>query len=339
MVDPETGPTGSGPRSATGCCCRRMRPRSRTGRTSALVILIMIATLAKGWWQTLVLIPTRLGRGVRLGEPPVHARPDQRADAAAAARHGAGRADERAAAGALRHRPRGDRVTTERRRLLELRGVTKSFGGLRVIDHLDLHVDEGEIVSVIGPNGAGKTTLFNLITGVYTPDSGEILLDGESLVGLQPHKITNKGIARTFQNLRLFLNMTVRENVMAVAVRSHEGDRLRVDPARLPRARREEKEIKRGRRRSCRFFGAAADGLPLGPARIQPLVREPPPARDRARDGDAAADPPARRAGRRDEPGRDARDHRADRRDPQGRATRSSSSSTTCTSSRGSPTA
>ena len=70
-------------------------------------------------------------------------------------------------------------------RMLEL-SVSKSFGGLRVIDHLDLHVDEGEIVSVIGPNGAGKTTLFNLITGVYTPDAGEILLEGESIVGLRP---------------------------------------------------------------------------------------------------------------------------------------------------------
>ena len=101
--------------------------------------------------------------------------------------------------------------------LLELRDVTKSFGGLTVIHELDLHVDEGEIVSVIGPNGAGKTTLFNLVTGVYRPNEGEILLDGESLVGLDPHRITAKGVARTFQTLRLFLNMTVKENVMAAA--------------------------------------------------------------------------------------------------------------------------
>ena len=99
--------------------------------------------------------------------------------------------------------------------LLELEGIGKSFGGLQVIDDLDLAVKEDEIVSVIGPNGAGKTTLFNLITGLYQPDAGEILLDGTSLVGLPAHKITKLGVARTFQTLRLFLNMTVKENVMA----------------------------------------------------------------------------------------------------------------------------
>ena len=97
-------------------------------------------------------------------------------------------------------------------RLLELHGISKSFGGLHVIDNLDLHVDEGEIVSVIGPNGAGKTTLFNLVTGVYRPDAGDIRLDGRSLLGLPPHRITQLGVARTIQTLRLLLNMTVKEN-------------------------------------------------------------------------------------------------------------------------------
>ena len=127
--------------------------------------------------------------------------------------------------------------------LLELRRLNKSFGGLTCISDLDLHVDEGEIVSVIGPNGAGKTTLFNVITGVYAPDSGEILLEGESLVGLEPHQVTNRGVARTFQTLRLFLNMSVRENVMAV-----QYGRTKATPfeamLRLPRARREEREIR-----------------------------------------------------------------------------------------------
>src|SRR3954452_13930275 len=102
-------------------------------------------------------------------------------------------------------------------RLLELEGISKRFGGLTCIDGLDLHVDEREIVSVIGPNGAGKTTLFNLVTGVYAPDSGDIRFDGTTLLGLEPHEITARGIARTFQTLRLFLNLTVKENVMAAA--------------------------------------------------------------------------------------------------------------------------
>src|SRR5919107_345828 len=126
--------------------------------------------------------------------------------------------------------------------LLELRGVSKSFGGLSVIQELDLHVDESEIVSVIGPNGAGKTTLFNLITGVYRPDRGVILLDGRSLVGLPPHKITQRGVARTFQTLRLFLNMTVKENVMAAAYGRTRAGVLR-SIARTPGMRREEREI------------------------------------------------------------------------------------------------
>jgi branched-chain amino acid transport system ATP-binding protein len=101
--------------------------------------------------------------------------------------------------------------------LFELREVSKSFGGLNVADRLSLHVDEGEIVSLIGPNGAGKTTAFNLVTGLYRPDFGEIRFEGRNIVGLAPHKITQLGIARTFQTLRLFLNMTVKENVMAAA--------------------------------------------------------------------------------------------------------------------------
>ena len=126
--------------------------------------------------------------------------------------------------------------------LLELRHVTKRFGGLTCISELDLHVDEHEIVSVIGPNGAGKTTLFNLITGVYAPDGGDILFAGESLLGLDPHQITRRGIARTFQTLRLFLNMTVKENVMAAAYGHTRAGVVR-SILRTPGMRREEKEI------------------------------------------------------------------------------------------------
>ena len=133
---------------------------------------------------------------------------------------------------------------------------TSRSAGSQCITDLDLHVDEGEIVSVIGPNGAGKTTLFNLITGMYPPDSGDILFDGESIVGLAPHKITNRGIARTFQTLRLFLNMTVKENVMAAAY-GHTRAAIVESMLRLPRARREEKEINAARRGEARASSAS----------------------------------------------------------------------------------
>ena len=138
--------------------------------------------------------------------------------------------------------------------LLELRDVDKSFGGLRVIAGLDLVVKENEIVSVIGPNGAGKTTLFNLITGIYRPDSGDIVFEGKSLVGLAPHRITGLGIARTFQTLRLFLNMTVKENVMAAQYGHTKVGVLR-SMIRTPAARREEKEIHRLAEEKLKFFG------------------------------------------------------------------------------------
>jgi ABC-type branched-subunit amino acid transport system ATPase component len=138
--------------------------------------------------------------------------------------------------------------------LLELRSVGKSFGGLRVVHELDLAIDEGEIVSVIGPNGAGKTTLFNLVTGVYRPDDGDIRLDGRSLVGLEPHQITRRGVARTFQTLRLFLNMTVKENVMAAAYGHTRAGVVR-SILRTPGQRREEREIERLAEERLGFFG------------------------------------------------------------------------------------
>ncbi|MBW7916707.1 MAG: ABC transporter ATP-binding protein [Trueperaceae bacterium] len=98
--------------------------------------------------------------------------------------------------------------------MLELSSVYKSFGGLQAISDLSLRLEQGEIVSLIGPNGAGKTTVFNLITGVYRPDSGDITFEGKSLKGLKPSAIVDRGVARTFQNLRLFTNLTVLENVL-----------------------------------------------------------------------------------------------------------------------------
>jgi branched-chain amino acid transport system ATP-binding protein len=139
-------------------------------------------------------------------------------------------------------------------RLLDLEGVSKAFGGLQVIHDLDLHVEENEIVSVIGPNGAGKTTLFNLITGVYRPDEGDIRFAGESLVGLAPYRINQRGIARTFQNLRLFLNMTVKENVMAAAYGHTRAGVVR-SILRTPGMRREEREIAALAEARLSFFG------------------------------------------------------------------------------------
>jgi ABC-type branched-subunit amino acid transport system ATPase component len=140
------------------------------------------------------------------------------------------------------------------KRLLELKGVSISFGGLTAIDKLDLVVDEHEIVSVIGPNGAGKTTLFNLITGIYPPDSGEIDLDGQSLVGLAPHKIAQRGAARTFQTLRLFLNMSVIDNVMASQYGGTKVGFLRA-MLRTPGMRREERQIRVRAEEKLSFFG------------------------------------------------------------------------------------
>ncbi len=139
-------------------------------------------------------------------------------------------------------------------KLLELQGVSMAFGGLRVVDRLDLHVDEGEIVSVIGPNGAGKTTLFNLVTGVYVPVEGDIVFAGSSIKGLEPHQITRRGIARTFQTLRLFLNMSVRENVMAAAYGHTKAGVFR-SMLRTPGMRREEREIRELAETKLAFFG------------------------------------------------------------------------------------
>jgi branched-chain amino acid transport system ATP-binding protein len=97
--------------------------------------------------------------------------------------------------------------------LFEVKDLTIKFGGLTAVDTVNLNVDEGEIVGLIGPNGAGKTTVFNLVTGVYQPTAGDVLFRGESLKGLRPDQIAQRGIVRTFQNIRLFKGLTVYENV------------------------------------------------------------------------------------------------------------------------------
>ena len=192
-----------------------------------------------------------LPRGLRLGErdasPP-------RVGALHRARRAPGRDDGRPAAGPAGREAGGDHLMAAAEKLLELRKVSMAFGGLKVVAGLDLHVDEGEIVSVIGPNGAGKTTLFNLVTGVYEPTQGDIVFAGESITGLEPHLITRKGIARTFQTLRLFLNMTVRENVMAAAYGHTSAGAFR-SIFRTPGQRREEREIRALAEERLAFFG------------------------------------------------------------------------------------
>ncbi|MCR4398743.1 MAG: ABC transporter ATP-binding protein [Firmicutes bacterium] len=101
--------------------------------------------------------------------------------------------------------------------VLEVRNLTIRFGGLVAVNNVTLHVDEGKIVGLIGPNGAGKTTIFNLVTGVYNPTRGEIHYRGRSLVGMKPHQVASLGVVRTFQNIRLFKNLTVYENVRTAA--------------------------------------------------------------------------------------------------------------------------
>jgi branched-chain amino acid transport system ATP-binding protein len=147
-------------------------------------------------------------------------------------------------------------------RLLELKGLSKAFGGLACVDELDLHVEEREIVSLIGPNGAGKTTVFNLVTGIYAPDAGDIVFEGDNIAGLAPHTIAKRGIARTFQTLRLFLNMSVKENVMAAAYGHTRSTPLEA-VLRLPRARREEREIAAMAEEKLAFFGERLVGYRL----------------------------------------------------------------------------
>jgi ABC-type branched-subunit amino acid transport system ATPase component len=138
--------------------------------------------------------------------------------------------------------------------LLELDRVSLSFGGLAALSELELHVGEREVVSVIGPNGAGKTTVFNVITGVYRPSAGDVRLGGDSISGRTPHKITRAGVARTFQSLRLFLNMSVIENVMAATYGNTKAMPWE-SILRLPRARREEREVRALAEEVLSFFG------------------------------------------------------------------------------------
>ena len=143
--------------------------------------------------------------------------------------------------------------------VLDLDRLSLSFGGLRALAELDLAVADREIVSLIGPNGAGKTSVFNVITGIYQPSSGDVRFAGQSIAGQVPHSIARRGIARTFQSLRLFLNMSVIENVMA-ATYGHTKAMPWESVLRLPRARREEREARALAEDVLSFFGQRLAG-------------------------------------------------------------------------------
>lgn len=146
--------------------------------------------------------------------------------------------------------------------LLQVQGVTKSFGGLTALSEISLSISRGQIYGLIGPNGAGKTTLFNVLTGLYHADRGEFQLNGVNLAGKKPHRITEQGLARTFQNIRLFANMTALENVMVGRhARTHTGAIGAI--LRTPRARAEEKAIRNRALELLSYLGIAqfADDL------------------------------------------------------------------------------
>lgn len=162
--------------------------------------------------------------------------------------------------------------------LLKLNQCTVAFGGLKAVSDLDFSVNEGELIGLIGPNGAGKTTVFNLITGVYQPTAGDIIFDGKTVVGDPPYRITARGIARTFQNIRLFESLTVYDNVRA-AFNLHLRHGMAHSLWRGKRFEREEREIEKTTSELLEIFNlqdlcdAPATGLPYGDQRRLEIVR------------------------------------------------------------------
>jgi branched-chain amino acid transport system ATP-binding protein len=162
--------------------------------------------------------------------------------------------------------------------LLELDSVTKRFGGLLAVSNVSFSLDKGEILSMIGPNGAGKTTAFNCVTGLFPITSGSIKLDGESIAGLPPHRITKLGVARTFQNIRLFAFMTAVDNVM-VGAHWWMKERVWEGALRTGRARREERSVEQRALELLdllglsRYAGSYAREMPYGLQRRLEIAR------------------------------------------------------------------
>jgi branched-chain amino acid transport system ATP-binding protein len=163
-------------------------------------------------------------------------------------------------------------------KILELRNLTMQFGGVKALDDVNIHVNKGEICALIGPNGAGKTTVFNVVTGVYAATSGDIVFNGNSIIGKKRHLITKLGLARTFQNVRLFGDMTALENVIT-ATDVHNKSGLLGGLFGTPRSRREERQSKARAHELLAFLGIdhRADqlgkNLPYGDQRRLEIAR------------------------------------------------------------------
>ena len=162
--------------------------------------------------------------------------------------------------------------------LLEVKNLGISFGGLRAVDNFSLKIEKGQLYGLIGPNGAGKTTIFNLLTGVYKPTDGSFMFDGEELAGKSAIDINKKGIARTFQNIRLFGNMSVLDNVK-VGLHNSESTRLFDSIFRTPKYRKEEKIVTEKALELLDVFGLKeeanfkASNLPYGKQRKLEIAR------------------------------------------------------------------
>ncbi len=162
--------------------------------------------------------------------------------------------------------------------LLEVAGLNKAFGGVLAVQEVSFAVESGLVYSVIGPNGAGKTTLFNLITGIYEPTSGDIRFDGRSIVGQPPHRLASLGIARTFQNLQICMNMSARENVMVGAHLALDRNLVK-GMLRWPALRRRDAALREEAAALMRYVGldgyvgAAAGAMPYGALKRLEIAR------------------------------------------------------------------
>lgn len=162
--------------------------------------------------------------------------------------------------------------------LLDVKKLTKNFGGLTAVGDVTMHLNEGELVGLIGPNGAGKTTLFNLLTGVYEPSEGTVSLDGTILNGMKPYKIASLGLSRTFQNIRLFKEMTVLDNVL-IGMANQTSPYLLASFLRLPKYYQSEEELRQKALDLLAIFNleteadTLAKNLPYGQQRRLEIVR------------------------------------------------------------------